>query len=82
LDWLTGFIEYDYYNFGTNTEHFVCAGSGLFAATAPFNIMTNINVVKAVLCGSAVTYSFDHLVAAGEQHRRHFKAKRHQRDAR
>jgi outer membrane immunogenic protein len=49
LDWLTGFIEYDYYNFGTATNTFVCTTCGLFAAAAPFNITTNVNVVKAGL---------------------------------
>jgi outer membrane immunogenic protein len=49
LDWLTGFIEYDYYNFGPSTNTFICATCGLFAVTAPFNITTNINVVKVGL---------------------------------
>src|SRR5712692_1601013 len=49
LDWFTGFIEYDYYNFNSNTNTFVCAACGLAAVTAPFNITTNINVVKAGL---------------------------------
>jgi len=49
LDWLTGFIEYDYYNFGTTTNTFVCATCGLAVVAAPFNITTNINAVKAGL---------------------------------
>jgi outer membrane immunogenic protein len=33
FDWLTGFIEYDYYGFGTNTNSFVCGvGCGIPAA--------------------------------------------------
>jgi outer membrane immunogenic protein len=46
LDWLTAFIEYDYYHFGPSTSTFVCATCGLFAVTAPFNITTDISVVK------------------------------------
>jgi outer membrane immunogenic protein len=51
LDWLTGFVEYDYYGFGNNSNTLVCAVAvcGLAAATAPFNIKTNVNVVKAGL---------------------------------
>jgi outer membrane immunogenic protein len=49
LDWLTGFIEYDYYVFGTGTNTFVCATCGLFAGSAPFNITTNISVLKVGL---------------------------------
>jgi outer membrane immunogenic protein len=46
LDWLTGFVEYDYYKFGSGGDTLACAGCGLFAATVPFNVTTNINVVK------------------------------------
>jgi outer membrane immunogenic protein len=49
LNWLTGFVEYDYYDFGTNTNTFVCATCGLFAVTVPLNITTNISVVKVGL---------------------------------
>jgi outer membrane immunogenic protein len=49
LDWLTGFVEYDYYSFGTATNTFNCATCSLFAATAPFNITTTINVIKVGL---------------------------------
>jgi outer membrane immunogenic protein len=47
LDWLTGFVEYDYYKFSTSTNTFACTTCGLFASSAPFNITTNINVLKA-----------------------------------
>jgi outer membrane immunogenic protein len=45
-DWLSAFVEYDYYGFGTRTNTFVTAGGLGFA-----NIDTNIhtNVVKAGL---------------------------------
>jgi outer membrane immunogenic protein len=49
LKWLTGFVEYDYYNFGTNTNTFVCTTCGPFAVTAPVNVTTYINVFKAGL---------------------------------
>jgi outer membrane immunogenic protein len=46
LKWLTGFVEYDYYNFGTTTNTFICTTCGPFAATAPINVRTFINVFK------------------------------------
>jgi outer membrane immunogenic protein len=49
LDWLTGFVEYDYYNFGTTANTFNCPTCGLFAGTAPFNITTSVNVLKVGL---------------------------------
>jgi outer membrane immunogenic protein len=49
LDWLTGFVEYDYYNFGTNTSTFVCATCGFAAANAPINVTISANVLKAGL---------------------------------
>jgi outer membrane immunogenic protein len=49
LNWLTGFIEYDYYNFSTAANTFACTTCGLFATTAPFNMTTNVSVVKAGL---------------------------------
>ena len=49
LDWLTGFVEYDYYNFAASTNTFACTTCGLFAGSAPFNITTNVNVIKAGL---------------------------------
>jgi outer membrane immunogenic protein len=59
LNWLTGFIEYDYYSFGNNGNAFVCgvAACGLPALVAPavlvpptaFNIKTNVNVLKVGL---------------------------------
>jgi outer membrane immunogenic protein len=49
LDWLTGFVEYDYYKFDSSTNMFICAGCGLFAAVVPFNVTTSINVFKVGL---------------------------------
>ena len=46
LDWLTGFIEYDYYDFGSATNTFVCPACGLVTVTAPFRIATNISTLK------------------------------------
>jgi outer membrane immunogenic protein len=47
LNWLTGFIEYDYYRFSSASENFNCVGAGFCAAaTIPINIEQNINVLK------------------------------------
>jgi outer membrane immunogenic protein len=46
LDWLTGFLEYDYYRFGTNSNSFVCGACGLASVVAPFKMTTEIHVVK------------------------------------
>jgi outer membrane immunogenic protein len=55
LDWLTGFVEYDYYGFGTKTNNFACAGvivagvagCGLFVPTTlGVDIKQNVNVFK------------------------------------
>jgi outer membrane immunogenic protein len=52
LDWLTGFVEYDYYKFRNSTNTFVCATCGFAVAgvpvgAAPFSVDTNVNVIKA-----------------------------------
>jgi outer membrane immunogenic protein len=50
LNWLTGFVEYDYYGFGNNSAAFVCAptlvacGTGVVAPAV--NVKTNVNVLK------------------------------------
>jgi outer membrane immunogenic protein len=52
LDWLTGFIEYDYYGFqNNNNTGFTCglACPITTVTTFPVNITTNVNVVKAGL---------------------------------
>ena len=50
LDWLTGFVEYDYYRFGDNSNTFNCVVALCGAAAAvPLNIDTNVNVVKVGL---------------------------------
>jgi outer membrane immunogenic protein len=46
LDWLTGFIEYDYYGFSGTTSTFICPACGLAAVAAPFSIRTNISTLK------------------------------------
>jgi outer membrane immunogenic protein len=46
LDWLSGFVEYDYYKFGSGGDALACPGCGLVAVTVPFNVTTNINVFK------------------------------------
>jgi outer membrane immunogenic protein len=45
LNWLTGFVEYDHYGFGSDTNTFVCAGCGF----AGVNGKTNVNVLKVGL---------------------------------
>jgi outer membrane immunogenic protein len=50
LNWLTGFIEYDYYNFGNNNATtLVCTAAVCGIATTGVSVRTNINVVKAGL---------------------------------
>jgi outer membrane immunogenic protein len=54
LNWLTGFIEYDYYNFSNNNNStaFVCtpaACGGPGVVLANVGLKTNVNVVKVGL---------------------------------
>jgi outer membrane immunogenic protein len=51
LNWLTGFIEYDYYHFGDNntSSTLVCTAAVCGIATPGVRVMTDINVVKAGL---------------------------------
>jgi outer membrane immunogenic protein len=49
LDWLSGFVEYDYYKFGSAGVALACSGCGLFAVNVPFNVTTSINVLKVGL---------------------------------
>ena len=50
LNWLTGFIEYDYYHFGDNTSStLVCIAAVCGIATTGARVRTDINVVKAGL---------------------------------
>ena len=51
LDWLTGFVEYDYYGFGTNQNTFGPCGALVCgaAATLPVDVKENVNVFKAGL---------------------------------
>jgi outer membrane immunogenic protein len=51
LDWLTGFVEYDYYDFGTRTNALACAFAvcGLTSATVLFDVKETKNVFKAGL---------------------------------
>jgi len=61
-NWLTGFVEYDYYNFGTRTDNVVCGPVACFVG-APGLFGTNVrewkNVVKVglnVLFNAGPTY--------------------------
>jgi outer membrane immunogenic protein len=50
LNWLTGFVEYDYYNFSnSNPSTLVCTAAVCGIATTGVNVRTDINVVKAGL---------------------------------
>ena len=49
LDWLTGFVEYDYYRFRNSTNSFTCFTCGFVVPTVPVNVTTDINVIKAGL---------------------------------
>ncbi len=62
LNWLTGFIEYDYYSFSSQSASFNCAAGAVFCtipaglpfagtpvATIPVNVQQNINVLKVGL---------------------------------
>jgi outer membrane immunogenic protein len=50
LNWLTGFVEYDYYHFGDNTSStLVCTAAVCGIATTGVSVRTDINVVKAGL---------------------------------
>jgi outer membrane immunogenic protein len=50
LNWLTGFVEYDYYNFSkSNPSTLVCTAAVCGIATTGVTVRTDINVVKAGL---------------------------------
>ena len=50
LNWLTGFVEYDYYNFNSSdSSTLVCTVAVCGIATTGVGVTTNINVVKAGL---------------------------------
>jgi outer membrane immunogenic protein len=44
-NWLTGFVEYDYYNFGHNSDNVFCGGACLF----PFEVKETKSVFKVGL---------------------------------
>jgi outer membrane immunogenic protein len=46
LDWLTGFVELDYYRFGSGANSFICAGCGLPVPAIAFDVTTNVTVFK------------------------------------
>jgi outer membrane immunogenic protein len=51
-NWLTGFVEYDYYNFGTRTNNVVCGPVACFVggpALFPFDVKETKSVVKVGL---------------------------------
>ena len=46
-NWITGFVEYDYYNFGTNSDNFVCGPTACFGHFGfPVDIKETKNVFK------------------------------------
>ncbi len=48
LNWLTGFLEYDYYNFNNgNSSNLVCTAAACGFTTTGVGIRTNISLVKA-----------------------------------
>jgi outer membrane immunogenic protein len=61
LDWLTGFVEYDYYGFSNQSTNFNCVAGAVVCAfpvgvagaaplaTLPINVSQNISVVKVGL---------------------------------
>jgi outer membrane immunogenic protein len=49
LNWLTGFVEYDYYGFGTNTNTFGCTVTFCGATAFPVDVKENKSVIKAGL---------------------------------
>jgi outer membrane immunogenic protein len=50
LDWLTGFVEYDFYGFGTTTNTFAsCTVGACGAVTFPVDVKENKNVFKVGL---------------------------------
>ena len=46
LDWLTGFLEYDYSRFASAANRFFCAGCGLFSPAISFDTTASVNVLK------------------------------------
>ena len=50
LDWLTGFVEYDYYGFGTQTNAFTCTALVGCSVVIPtrfgIDVKQNVNLVK------------------------------------
>jgi outer membrane immunogenic protein len=49
LDFLTGFVEYDFYGFGTTTNNFNCTLVGCVSVFLPVDIKENKNVIKVGL---------------------------------
>src|SRR6516165_2123467 len=49
LDFLTGFVEYDFYGFGTTTNNFNCTLAGCVSVFLPVDIKENKNVIKVGL---------------------------------
>jgi outer membrane immunogenic protein len=51
-NWLTGFVEYDYYNFGTRSNNFACGAVACFVGGPtlfPLSVKESKNVVKVGL---------------------------------
>jgi len=49
LDWLTGFVEFDYYRFGSGASTFACTGCGLPSPFVTRDATTSISVFKVGL---------------------------------
>jgi len=49
LDWLTGFVEYDFYGFGTTTNNFSCSLAGCVSVFLPIDVKEHKNVFKVGL---------------------------------
>jgi opacity protein-like surface antigen len=51
LNWLSAFVEYDYYNFRSDTLNFACTSIVACGTVLniPANVNTNVNVVKVGL---------------------------------
>jgi outer membrane immunogenic protein len=49
LDWLTGFVELDYYRFGSGASTFACTGCGLPSPFVTLDTTTSISVFKVGL---------------------------------
>ena len=56
LNWLTGFVEYDFYGFGTTTNNFSCSLAGCVSVFLPIDVKEHKNVFKVGLNFKFGTY--------------------------